>query len=347
MLGELVAAAAAHGERGVLLLDAVPALRMRRLAGLVLIEEEPGEVLEDAHRLIDGEDLHGEHAVAQRVAQIEGQREALGVAALAGVFGAVEADHPGGDIVGADHARRLVVGGIGGGEQVPQAARAELAFVLRHGAGVGRRAVHPEAVGLERLHRGEGALALGRRGPQRERALAVERTVLQLQLEAAVGDRQLVGGAAGDGEVALVRVEGSLDHPQLLHQLGDDEVRVGVSLGVGIVDLVDGDTVDGELDGLSLLGVEAAQENLVGMAGPTLVGDEDSRREPEDVGGAVAGDDGQLSHLDLEVAASAELLALGAAHLHFQRRAPIGQCRYGFGAGLGNWNDGRGRGRRE
>jgi hypothetical protein len=41
----------------------------------------------------------------------------------------------------------------------------------------------------------------------------------------------------------------------------------------------------GELDGLALLGIESAQEDLVGMARAPFVGDEDAGRQLQDVGG--------------------------------------------------------------
>ena len=98
-------------------------------------------------------------------------------------------------------------------------------------------------------------------------------------------------------------------------------MRIGVAVPIGVVDLVDGNAVDGELDRLALLGVEPAQEDLIGVAGSPLVGDEDPRRQLQDVRRLLVGDDRQLPDLDLGIGGATVWLLLSAApYVHVNRR---------------------------
>ena len=130
----------------------------------------------------------------------------------------------------------------------------------------------------------------------------------------------MVVGAAGDGEVALLRRVRPLEHAHRVNELGDDEVRVGVAVAVVVARVVDGDAVDGELEVLPLVRVEAAQEHLLGVARAALVGEQEARRELERVRGVRARDGlllvedelvvGRAVRARLEVAVDVDLLDL-------------------------------------
>jgi hypothetical protein len=133
-----------------------------------------------------------------------------------------------------------------------------------------------EAVGLVQLDAAEVVAVAVRRAPEQERALGAERADLVAGGEAALGQPQLVVGAAGDREVALPRIVGALDDAQGLDQLGDHEVQVGVAVAVQVAGLVDHVAVDPQLDVLALAGVEAAQEDLLRVALAAFVGEQEA-----------------------------------------------------------------------
>ena len=72
-------------------------------------------------------------------------------------------------------------------------------------------------------------------------------------------------------------------------------MRVGVAVAVVVARVVDGDAVDGELEVLPLVRVEAAQEDLLGVARAALVREEEARGELERVGGVRARDGLELA----------------------------------------------------
>ena len=166
---------------------------------------------------------------------------------------------------------------------------AELALVLAHRARALGVAVLAEAVGRVDLGAAEGVRALVARAPeeQQPRCVSNEPTVY-LRGEPALGEAELVVGAARDGVVALARIERPLEHAERCDQLGDDEVRVGVAVAVEVAALVDRHAVDGELDVLPLARVEAAEEDLLGVALAALVGEQDPGREREDLARVLA-----------------------------------------------------------
>ena len=142
-------------------------------------------------------------------------------------------------------------------------------------------------------------------GPQRsEQALGVEAAGRVLGREPAPVEPELVVGAAGDGEVALLRRVRPLEHAHRVNELGDDEVRVGVAVAVVVARVVDGDAVDGELEVLPLVRVEAAEEDLLGVARAALVREEEAGRELERVGRVRARDGLELADGDLVVGRS-------------------------------------------
>src|SRR6266436_6517041 len=286
---------------------------MQRLTRFLVVEEEAGEVLHDAQAARGQEELHGRDAIAHWGLQLERERAPCSIRPLARILRAEEVDASRVHVVLAHHARRLAVRRVGAAEHAKQSSQSQLSFVLRHGAGARARAVDPEPCALAELRSGEGPLPLASRCPEREEAARPVRTGGGREAKSTVAHAQLVPGAPCLGEIALARIEWPLRDLQALDQLGDDEVGVRISVAVRIVDLVDGDAVHAELDGLALLGVEPAQEHLLGMALPALVGDEDAGRQLEQVLGVLARDDRQLPDVDHEVAGPVLHLALVSA----------------------------------
>ena len=144
-------------------------------------------------------------------------------------------------------------------------------------------------------------VALAVRAPQSEHALRAEAARRVLRGEAALLEAELVVGAAGDGVVALPRIERALDDAQRLDELGDDEVRVGVAVAVEVAALVDGHAADGELDVLPLARVEAAQEDLLGVPLAALVREQDPGRELEQLARVLARHARELADVEVEV----------------------------------------------
>ena len=195
--------------------------------------------------------------------------------------------------------------GVRGREQTPDPLLAERTFVLAHCRRRAVGAIHAITGGVVDLDRAERGVAFGARRPQRERARRAELAEGLLEFEPALGDAELVVRAAGDREVALMWIERTFDHAQRLDDLRDDEVRVRVPVAVRVVDLVDRNTLDGELDVLALLGVEAAQEHLIGVARATLVREKQARRLFEHLAGACLRGLRQLRRRDLDRACTA------------------------------------------
>ena len=201
------------------------------------------------------------------------------------------------------------------GEPV-RASGSELPLVLAHRRAALRVAVLPEAGGRIHLHAGEGVVRLALRAPREQEALRVEAAARVLRRQPALVEAQLVVGAPGDGVVALPRVERPLDHAQPLDQLGDDEVRVRVAVAVEVAALVDGDAADGELDVLPFARVEAAEEDLLGVALAPFVGEQDARRELQEIARVGVRDRRERSDGDVEVRRADVRRRRTAAHVH-------------------------------
>ena len=167
-------------------------------------------------------------------------------------------------------------------------------LVLADGGAALGLAVRAEAVGRVVLGRGERARGRVGRPAHDEEALRVEAADRVLGGEPAPIEAELVVGASGDGEVALLRRVGPLEDADGVNELRHDEVGVGVAVAVVVARVVDGDAVDRELEVLPLVGVEAAEEDLLGVARAALVREEETGGELERVGG-VRARDGLLS----------------------------------------------------
>ena len=113
-------------------------------------------------------------------------------------------------------------------------------------------------------------------GPQQEQPLRAEVPDRVLGRQPALLEAQVVVGTPGDGEVALLRRVRPLEDAHGANQLGDDEVRVGVAVAVVVARVVDGDAVDGELEVLPFVRVEAAQEHLLGVTGASFVREQEA-----------------------------------------------------------------------
>lgn len=83
-------------------------------------------------------------------------------------------------------------------------------------------------------------------------------------MNAAARDAELEIGAPGDREIALARIIDALDHAKAVDDLRDDEVEIGVALTVDVRRLVDGESLEGELNILSVIGIETSEHQAVG-----------------------------------------------------------------------------------
>ena len=118
-----------------------------------------------------------------------------------------------------------------------------------------------------------------------------------VSVEAARGERErwAIDACAGDEvdgarrvEVPLVGEVGALRHLQTFDDLGNQEVQVGVALPVGMADEVDGYAVDGERNVGAVVGVETAQEQLVGFASALMLSNHEPRDRAQQVGRRMA-----------------------------------------------------------
>ena len=94
---------------------------------------------------------------------------------------------------------------------------------------------------------------------------------------------------AGGGEIALAREVGAFAVGEAAHDLGDHEVGVGIALAVAVRAHVDGHAVDGDGEVGAVVEVEAAQEVLVGLAFPAVLGDDEAGCGLEQLSRAVDG----------------------------------------------------------
>lgn len=211
---------------------------------------------------------------AVRVLSTSPEHEVPGdLAPLGGVVGVVEADATGQVLVLANHPGGAVSDAVRHREH-PPGERPGAPLVLGVGGGALVAAVLPVAVAGSELDAAEGAGALALRAPEGDRAVGVVRAAAVLDVRPSRREAEGVLRRARHGEVALPGVEGALQHVERLDQLGDEEVRVGVALAVRVRGLVDGHAVDGELQVLPAAGVEASEEDLVGVALAQPVGQE-------------------------------------------------------------------------
>ena len=269
--------------------DEIPSLDVELLRRLLDVFEEARPVLAKAHRAVDDEELLAITSMSLEALGLVRRRERVhaagGVAGLVRVFGAVEA-----------HAARVVVVFADDAGVTLYSVAYAVAFTrydaprAERGSRTGRSgraalglAVHAEAVRREVLRAGERPRRRVVRSPQEEEALRIEAPRRVLGGEPAAIEPELIVGAPRDGEVSLLRRVGSFEDAHRVNELRDDEVRVGVAVAVIVARVVDGNAVDGELEVLPLVRVEAAEEHLLGVARAALVREEKTGRE---LGGA-------------------------------------------------------------
>ena len=296
----------AGAERGLLDLqvDQVSALGVRPLVRLLDVEEKPGEVFPEPERAIDREHLVRErNAVGARLHR-GSDRVSRRIFTLEEVVGVVEPDPAGGEVVLAQYARRMEARRVRlGGD--PVQAGAVPGFVLRHGRCAVSVAVLTVSVGLVELRGSERPRGGTGRPIRDERAPGAIASIGDLREKAALGETEMEFGAAGNRVIALPWIERTFEDAQRLHELGDDEVRVRISVAVEVAALVDGNAVDGELHVLALARIEAAEEDLLRMPFAAFIGEQDSRRELEELRRVAARDLGELRRFDLEVRGAA------------------------------------------
>ena len=101
---------------------------------------------------------------------------------------------------------------------------------------------------------------------------------------------------AGRGEVADVGVVGALLVVDLLHQLRNQEVQVGVALSVAVARQVQRDAAEERREVGAVIEIEAAQEVLVGLSGSAVLRRDQAGNRFEHLGGAQ-----QRAALDLRI----------------------------------------------
>jgi hypothetical protein len=138
-------------------------------------------------------------------------------------------------------------------------------------------------VGGVRLEREQGLHPFAGGREQREVALGAEGAARGLhQVLGHRVQRDEVDGARG-GEVAELDVVGPLEGVHLVDGLGNQEVEIGVALTVGVRAQVHRHAVDEERDVGAVIGVEAPQEILLGLASALMLAQDQARHEAEDI----------------------------------------------------------------
>ena len=134
------------------------------------------------------------------------------------------------------------------------------------------------------LDRDERLERVARRREERQVALGGERSARGVGIV-------LVDGVAYDeverargGEIAELDEVGPLEPFETLDGLGNQEMKIGVTLPVGVAAEVDGEAVDEERDVGAVIGVEPAQEVLLGLAAALMLADHEAGNESQDVG---------------------------------------------------------------
>ena len=230
--------------------------------------------------------MHPRPLVGARLpAPVDVQVDPLGATALAGIDRAEPRDEP-----GPHRADRDLAGAVPGGV-VERAGQRQAHGLTRRERGLGEDVGAVVAVGmlegpvavvlLDRQQRLDG-VARGRE--EREIALRVEGAAGRLHDVLVDHVQRDEVDRAGGGKVAVLDVVGPLERLHRLH-LRDQEVEVGVTLAVGVAAEVDGQIVDEQRDVGAVIGVEAAQEVLLGLAAALVLADDEARDQPQDLGG--------------------------------------------------------------
>src|SRR5713101_7435012 len=81
----------------------------------------------------------------------------------------------------------------------------------------------------------------------------------------------------------------ALVHVDVLDDLGDEPVEIGVPLAVRMRHHVDGNAVHGDGDVRPVVGVEAAQKDLLRLAASSVLRNQEARREPQQFLGRLPG----------------------------------------------------------
>ena len=288
------------------------------------------------------------------------QAVARGVAAVRRVHRVEAAEGPAVEAAGIDQPLRDLVGrvpagGVGHRAGLPAlgrgaAAEGEHTVAALQAFGHGPRPV--VAHQLDGGQRGDARCHLTR-AAQHPAAVATlaQRELAKVLVQAgAVGDV----GRAGRGEVAAFGEVRALAVVDALHQLGHQEIQVGVALAVGVRGHVHRHAAHAGGEVGAVVKVEAAQKVLVGLAVTRVLGDDHARhkfkhlaraqRRPalEQLGGDHALRCGvAAAHRVVVVAADLDLLGLGGRWLLCGRQAGPRQGQHG---GAGQHGEGAGAG---
>ena len=142
------------------------------------------------------------------------------------------------------------------------------------------------AIGGVDLHGEERLQPVASRGQEREVALGAPAPPAGLDEVLGHGVEGDEVDGAGRREVAELDEVRPLVDVHLLERLRDQEVQVRIALAVGVRAEVHGQPVDEERDVGAVVGVEPAQEVLLGFPAARVLADDEPRHEAQDVGGA-------------------------------------------------------------
>ena len=173
----------------------------------------------------------------------------------------------------------------------------------------------------------EGFDQVAGRGQQRQIALGVEASARDLHRvffdEVSREERDGAGGV----EVAVLRKVRTFQDVDGLHGLGDEKVQVRVALAVSVASQIDRQAVDEDREVGTVIGVEPADQILLGLASPLVLIDDEARHETKDVGRTPL-----WAHL--EVSAGNDLLGRGR---HRRWRGDGDGWKDRFGDGSSRW----------
>ena len=255
-------------------------------AGEVLVEAEPaqpgpGGELAVASPPAAGGDGAGEGAIG-------GASPRVGV-------GVVDADPAAVEVVEADHPRGVEAAAVPEGEG-PQLHAGELAVEAEGAAklGVVSALAHPMASVDGGDHEAPRAAPL--RSPGELGAHGAVRAGPRGEPQTGPGEAEAEVGGPCHGEVAVLGPRDAGAQGGVVDQDPGEEVQIEVALSVDVAGLVQGDALDGDGDVGPVDGVEATDEELVGLAGAAVGGGVEPREAAQQVvGGQARGGDDLLA----------------------------------------------------
>ncbi len=253
---------------------------LMKLIAIDGIAEIVGEIVPEVQRTLDDIDIGFRRATVVAPRPAPRERETIGIAAVAGIEGSIATD-----LSGRDGARWDLIGGI---PSVRIRHPRQRETVLRRALAVAHHAIElaqavrivPGAIIGVGLARDEQGAVANSGGGDAESAAITEAADRQRRhgpdaVEQADMHRPHRGKVAFVGEIR------SLADVDRADQFGDQEIQVGISLAVGVGAHIDRHAVDRDGEIGAVIEIETAQEILVGLAVPAVLGDDQTRHDFE------------------------------------------------------------------